>query len=215
MVARVSKSIKILLECCVYTFDAIGNFLALLLIFMYVYSLLGMQLFAGRLKFDEHGQKIQVEVTDKSQLDALIIPRSNFDKISHSCITVFQIMIGERWNEIFYDCWRGSSELLASVYFISLIFFGNIIMMNLFLAMLIGNFERANLNSELKQVENTLSQLAPSIPSVKTKQAKRDDEEQEKIRSILRPSTDFTSSTPLNGKKKSMKFRLRQAKFMD
>ena len=51
MVAQVSKSIRILLECIIYTFNGIGNFLALLFIFMYVYSLMGMQLFAGRLKF--------------------------------------------------------------------------------------------------------------------------------------------------------------------
>ena len=106
-----------------------------------------MQLFAGRLKFDANGYKIQVEVTEESQLAALIVPRSNFDNIMQSCLTVFQILLGERWNEIFYDCWRGSTSLSASGYFITLIFFGNIIMMNLFLAMLIGNFERANLTS--------------------------------------------------------------------
>lgn len=55
MVAKVSKSIRILLECVGYTFNGIGNFLALLIIFLYVYALLGMQMFAGRLKFDENG----------------------------------------------------------------------------------------------------------------------------------------------------------------
>lgn len=82
--------------------------------------------------------------------DAFHTPRSNFDNILNSCMTVFQILIGERWNEIFYDCWRGSSSLSASGYFITLIFFGNIIMMNLFLAMLIGNFERAYLTTSVK-----------------------------------------------------------------
>lgn len=52
MVARASRSLRVLLECVAFTFDAVGNFLVLLLIFLYVYSLLGMQLFAGRLQFD-------------------------------------------------------------------------------------------------------------------------------------------------------------------
>lgn len=73
------------------------------------------------------------------------VPRSNFDNIYNSFISVFQILIGERWNEIFYDCWRAKDALQTSTYFITLIFFGNIIMMNLFLAMLLGNFERATL----------------------------------------------------------------------
>lgn len=51
----ISKTLGVLLDCVLYTLDAIGNFLALLLIFLYVYSLLGMQLFAGRLKFDAEG----------------------------------------------------------------------------------------------------------------------------------------------------------------
>lgn len=64
--------------------------------------------------------------------------------------------MGEKWNEIFYDCWRGGGTLVSSGYFISLIFFGNIIMMNLFLAMLLGNFERASLIQHVNSVESEL-----------------------------------------------------------
>ena len=49
LVARESKSLRVLLECVAFVFDTVGNFIVLLLIFLYVYSLLGMQLFAGRL----------------------------------------------------------------------------------------------------------------------------------------------------------------------
>ena len=41
-----------------------------------------------------------------------------------------------------YDCMRGTSWHFA-FYFITLIMFGNIIMLNLFLAILLGNFDRA------------------------------------------------------------------------
>ena len=145
MVARASKSLKVLLDCVVFTFDALGNFFVLLIIFLYVYSLLGMQMFAGRLKFDQKGFPLGEPATEWAQIEALTVPRSNFDNIINSFITVFQILIGERWNDIFYDCWRGGGSLVASGYFITLIFFGNIIMLNLFLAMLLGNFERASL----------------------------------------------------------------------
>jgi len=47
----------------VYTVHRVGNFLLLLSIFLYVFSLLGMQMFAGKLKKDG------------------VSPRSNFDNL--------------------------------------------------------------------------------------------------------------------------------------
>lgn len=41
-----------------------------------------------------------------------------------------------------YDCMRSVSSI-ASVYFIGLVVTGNIIMLNLFLAILLGNFDKA------------------------------------------------------------------------
>jgi len=52
------------------------------------------------------------------------------------------VLIGEGWNEIMYDGMRATSDT-AVIYFISLIMLGNIIMLNLFLAILLGNFDRA------------------------------------------------------------------------
>lgn len=52
--------------------------------------------------------------------------------------------------------------MLASAYFITMIFFGNIIMMNLFLAMLLGNFERASLTSQVASEEEKLKILMPT-----------------------------------------------------
>ena len=49
--ARASSSLKLLLDSIAHTIFAIGNFTVLLCLFIYVYSLLGMQIFAGQLKF--------------------------------------------------------------------------------------------------------------------------------------------------------------------
>jgi len=73
-------SLKLLLDCISHTITAIGNFTLLLALFMYVYSLLGMQFFAGKLRFDidgdydpEHG----------------VVPRANFDTLLWAFVTVF------------------------------------------------------------------------------------------------------------------------------
>ena len=118
-------------------------------------------MFAGRLKFDEAGNKLE-QFKMESEIEQAVVPRSNFDNILQSFITVFQILIGESWNEIFYNCWKGASSASASGYFITMIFFGNIIMMNLFLAMLLGNFERASLVQQVESEEEKLTVLMPT-----------------------------------------------------
>lgn len=52
------------------------------------------------------------------------------------------MLLGEGWNEIMYQCMRSVKNFWA-VYYIALVIFGNIIMLNLFLAILLGNFDKA------------------------------------------------------------------------
>ena len=60
-----------------------------------------------------------------------------------------------------YDCIRSKGPA-AALYFISLILFGNVIMLNLFLAILLGNFEQARTfwmkKRVFEQFKRTLSQ---------------------------------------------------------
>lgn len=51
-------------------------------------------------------------------------------------------MIGDNWNNIMYVIMRSCGHFSA-YYFISLIIMGHIIMLNLFLAILLGNFDKA------------------------------------------------------------------------
>ena len=44
----------------------------------------------------------------------------------------------------------GAGKKEAVLYFVSLVCFGNIIMVNLFIAMVLGSFERASLRSQCK-----------------------------------------------------------------
>ena len=50
--ARSNLTLKALLDSIAQTIKAIGNFLVLLGIFVYVFALLGMSMFAGSFKFD-------------------------------------------------------------------------------------------------------------------------------------------------------------------
>jgi len=53
--ARSNHTLACLLDSILHTIAAIGNFLVLLTIFIYVFSLLGMSMYAGSFKFNEDG----------------------------------------------------------------------------------------------------------------------------------------------------------------
>ena len=91
-----------------------------------------MQFFAGKLTFNSKGYY------DPNGE----VARANFDTIYWAAITVFEVLIGDNWNQVMFDCVKAVG-VLSSFYFISLILFGSIIMLNLFLAILLGNFEKA------------------------------------------------------------------------
>lgn len=78
--ARSNHTLKCLLDSIAQTISAIANFIVLLLLFIYVFALLGMTMFAGKFSFDDHGYH------DPSHGS---VPRMNFDTLDWAIITVF------------------------------------------------------------------------------------------------------------------------------
>lgn len=142
--------LRVLIDSIAFTVTSIGNYTVLLILFIYVYSLLGMQFFAGRLKFDPD--------TELPSKETGISPRANFDTLTWSSLTLFEILIGDNWNGVMYDCIRAVGPG-AVIYFITLIMFGNIVMLNLFLAILLGNFDKSRLNSMKRAIIGAFEDL--------------------------------------------------------
>ncbi|XP_073235068.1 voltage-dependent L-type calcium channel subunit alpha-1D-like [Porites lutea] len=110
---------------------SILSLIFLLLLFIFIFALLGMQLFGG--KFSERH-------------DA---PRTNFDNFLKAMLAVFQIMTGEDWNAVMYNGIVASGGphtiqgILSSLYFISLVILGNYTLLNVFLAIAVDNLANA------------------------------------------------------------------------
>ena len=141
--------LRILIDSILFTLGTIGDYVILLILFIYVFALLGMSFFAGKIKFNE---KDQFDIENGKS------PRTNFDSLGWSILTIFQVLLGEGWNDIMYDCMR-SSGMMAAAYFIGLVIFGNIIMLNLFLAILLGNFDKARNQGQKKKVFEAFKEL--------------------------------------------------------
>jgi len=98
-----------------------GNFCLILLLYMFIYGILGMYLFGAKLE-----------------------GRSNFNNLFRSMITVFQMLTIEDWPGVQFDAVEATT-IYASFYFMSLIVGGNFVLSNLFVAILLEGFaERAS-----------------------------------------------------------------------
>jgi len=87
-------SLRKLIEIIGETLPSVGYLSIVMLFFMFVMSILGMNFFGGRF--------------EPPALD--FTPRINFDNFLVSMLTVFQILTGENWNEVLYHAMTTTSS---------------------------------------------------------------------------------------------------------
>ena len=125
-----------------------GTFSILLFLFMYAFSLLGMELFANKVKFAEDNS-LDLENGEP--------PDSNFDTLLNAFATVFIVLTADGWSAIYFAFQRASEDSVPILYFVSLIIIGQRILLNLFLAILLENFDENTLKEHLnKELLNSL-----------------------------------------------------------
>ena len=95
-------------------------------IVIFIFAVMGMQLF-GKDYFDK--------VCDKWACD---MPRWNFTDFMHSFMIVFRVLCGE-WIESMWDCIYVSGPPCVP-YFLATVLVGNLVILNLFLALLLSSF---------------------------------------------------------------------------
>jgi len=151
--ARSNFTLKCLLDSIGQTIYQCANFIVILSIFIYTFALLGMEMFAGKFKFDEFGRFDPVNG---------MVPRQNYDHITWAIVTVFQIFIGDKWDDIMYMAYQSSNKG-AVIYFIFLVLFGRIVLQNLFLALLLGYFEQASIKIREQTKKAILGEFTSNV----------------------------------------------------
>jgi len=140
--ARLWKELQLILTKTLKSLRDISSFSILLILFMYIYALLGMELFANRIFVDTSGNLVKdppAQFRVNGMLD-LSPPRENFDDILAAMTTIFIIIVGDDWQNVMYNGARLSGKSVA-IYVISCMVIGNIILLSLFTAILLQNFE--------------------------------------------------------------------------
>jgi len=112
----------------------------LLLLFIFIYSLLGMQIFGGNLNITDNFGQTRI--------------RQNFDSFLNAFMTVFQLMTQENWQDLLFIMMRSNIIKPFSIAFlVSWIFIGNYIFLNLFLAVILDEFTGQEVEEELEELE--------------------------------------------------------------
>ncbi|CAJ1081166.1 voltage-dependent T-type calcium channel subunit alpha-1G [Xyrichtys novacula] len=126
------------------TMDNVATFCMLLMLFIFIFSILGMHLFGCKFGSERDGDTLP--------------DRKNFDSLLWAIVTVFQILTQEDWNKVLYNG-MASTTPVAALYFIALMTFGNYVLFNLLVAILVEGFQteevtkREELHAQLSLIQ--------------------------------------------------------------
>merc|ERR1719411_66351 len=124
--AKSWKSLNDILTIMMNTVGALSNLTFVLCIIIFIFAVMGMQLF---------GKDYESNVC---RWDGCAMPRWNFTDFMHSFMIVFRVLCGE-WIESMWDCIFVSGKACIP-YFMATVLVGNLVILNLFLALLLSSF---------------------------------------------------------------------------
>ncbi|KAG9476511.1 hypothetical protein GDO78_003188 [Eleutherodactylus coqui] len=127
---------------------ALGNLTLVLAIIVFIFAVVGVQLF-GRNYID-----CVCKINDDCKL-----PRWHMNDFFHSFLIVFRVLCGE-WIETMWDCMEVSGQPLCILVFMLVMVIGNLVVLNLFLALLLSSFSADNLSAPDEDGEMNNLQIA-------------------------------------------------------
>ncbi|XP_025905696.1 voltage-dependent P/Q-type calcium channel subunit alpha-1A-like, partial [Nothoprocta perdicaria] len=146
---RQGYTIRILLWTFVQSFKALPYVCLLIAMLFFIYAIIGMQVFGN----------IGIEDEDD---ESAITQHNNFRTFFQALMLLFRSATGEAWHEIMLSCLSGKpcdensgikerecGNEFAYFYFVSFIFLCSFLMLNLFVAVIMDNFEYLTRDSSI------------------------------------------------------------------
>ncbi|XP_078519330.1 sodium channel protein type 5 subunit alpha-like isoform X1 [Lissotriton helveticus] len=127
---------------------ALGNLTLVLAIIVFIFAVVGMQLFGK--SYEDCVCKINEDCR---------LPRWHMSDFFHSFLIVFRVLCGE-WIETMWDCMQVAGQPLCILVFMLVMVIGNLVVLNLFLALLLSSFSSDNLAAPDEDGEMNNLQIA-------------------------------------------------------
>ncbi|XP_076283647.1 sodium voltage-gated channel paralytic isoform X10 [Lasioglossum baleicum] len=148
--AKSWPTLNLLISIMGRTVGALGNLTFVLCIIIFIFAVMGMQLF---------GKNYTDNVDRFPDGD---LPRWNFTDFMHSFMIVFRVLCGE-WIESMWDCML-VGDVSCIPFFLATVVIGNLVVLNLFLALLLSNFGSSNLSAPT--ADNETNKIAEAIKRI-------------------------------------------------
>ncbi|VDL71627.1 unnamed protein product [Nippostrongylus brasiliensis] len=179
---RFMPALRYQLVVMLRTMDNVTVFFGLLVLFIFIFSCLGMVLFGYKFcVHNETGLQCSCKHIFNNECTC---DRTNFDNFLHATVTVFQILTQEDWNMVLFNG-MAQTNPWAALYFVALMTFGNYVLFNLLVAILVEGFQESKEEEKRQQEEDA-----------KKKAQEEEDERKKELELLLARST---SPAFLNG----------------
>ncbi|XP_078475469.1 sodium channel protein type 1 subunit alpha-like isoform X1 [Lampetra fluviatilis] len=131
--AKSWPTLNMLIKIIGNSVGALGNLTLVLAIIVFIFAVVGMQLFG----------KMYKECVCRIALNCEL-PRWHMHDFFHSFLIVFRVLCGE-WIETMWDCMQVAGQAMCLIVFMMVMVIGNLVVLNLFLALLLSSFSADNL----------------------------------------------------------------------
>ncbi|KAM7387671.1 hypothetical protein PAMA_010015 [Pampus argenteus] len=142
--AKSWPTLNMLIKIIGNSVGALGNLTLVLAIIVFIFAVVGMQLFGKSYK------DCVCRITADCEL-----PRWHMNDFFHAFLIIFRVLCGE-WIETMWDCMEVAGQSMCLVVFMMVMVIGNLVVLNLFLALLLSSFSGDNLAAPEEEGENNL-----------------------------------------------------------
>uniref|UniRef100_G1PE85 Sodium channel protein n=1 Tax=Myotis lucifugus TaxID=59463 RepID=G1PE85_MYOLU len=160
--AKSWPTLNMLIKIIGNSVGALGNLTLVLAIIVFIFAVVGMQLFGKSYK----------DCVCKIASDCKL-PRWHMNDFFHSFLIVFRVLCGE-WIETMWDCMEVAGQAMCLTVFMMVMVIGNLVVLNLFLALLLSSFSADNLaatddDNEMNNLQIAVERMHKGIAYVKRK----------------------------------------------
>ncbi|NWU20508.1 SCN5A protein, partial [Dyaphorophyia castanea] len=132
--AKSWPTLNTLIKIICNSVGALSNLTLVLAIIIFIFAIVGVQLF---------GRSYALNCT---KINRDCKPRWHMEDFFHSFLVIFRILCGE-WIETMWDCMVVAEPSLCLVVFLLVMVIGNLVVLNLFIALLLSSFSTDNLQT--------------------------------------------------------------------
>ncbi|KAG9477265.1 hypothetical protein GDO78_002582 [Eleutherodactylus coqui] len=158
--AKSWPTLNMLIKIIGNSIGALGNLTLVLAIIVFIFAVVGMQLFGKNYK------ECVCKISENCKL-----PRWHMHDFFHSFLIVFRVLCGE-WIETMWDCMEVAGQSMCLLVFMLVMVIGNLVVLNLFLALLLSSFSSDNLcaneeDSELNHLQIAFARIRKGLAYAK------------------------------------------------